>query len=199
MPDLEQCDQLRSKVKEAYSSVAVAPESKHPFPIGRALAEDLGYGADLLDSLPTVSVQAFAGVSNVALFAKLEPGASVLDLGCGAGMDAIIASRRVGPTGRVTGIDFSSSMLERARQAKQFEDLPQLEFRQADGERVPMGDETLDIALVNGIFNLNPGRKEIFAELARVVRRSGLVYAAELILAAPLSEQERTDESSWFS
>jgi len=62
-----------------------------------------------------------------------------------------------------------------------------------------MGDETVDIALVNGIFNLNPRRKEIFAELARVVRRGGSVYAAELILSAPLSEQERTDESSWFS
>ena len=190
---------LRDKVNEAYSGVAVHPEQKHPFPIGRKLAENLEYPSEVLDSVPQGSVEAFAGVSNVSLFAELPVGTAVLDLGCGAGMDSIIAARRVGPTGRVIGIDFSEAMLVRARAAKEQVNLPHLQFQQGDAERLPLADESIDVALVNGIFNLNPKRREIFSELARVLRPHGRAYVAELILAAPLSEGQRADDSNWFA
>jgi arsenite methyltransferase len=108
---------LRDKVRGAYSSAAERPKEKHAFPVGKQFAESLGYPADLLASLPSVACDAFAGVSNVSLFAELPVGATVLDLGCGSGTDALIAARRVGPTGRVIGVDFSTAMLSRARQA----------------------------------------------------------------------------------
>ena len=106
-PLLAKADLLRAKVNSAYSAAATQPEQKHPFPLGRELAENLGYPSEMLDEIPQPSLEAFAGVSNVSLFADLPAGATVLDLGCGAGMDSIIAARRVGPTGRVIGIDFS--------------------------------------------------------------------------------------------
>lgn len=196
---LEKADLLRAKVNDAYSAAATRPEQKHPFPIGRALAEDLGYPAELLDNLPQPSVDAFAGVSNVSLFADLAPGAAVLDLGCGAGMDSIVAARRVGPKGRVTGIDFSESMLARARAAQEVLNLPHLQFQCGDAEYLPLPGESIDVALVNGIFNLNPKRSEIFSELVRVLRPHGRAYVAELILTRPLPESDHTSESNWFA
>ncbi|MBI3625608.1 MAG: methyltransferase domain-containing protein, partial [Candidatus Rokubacteria bacterium] len=108
---------LRDAVRGAYSAAADRPDVKHPFPVGRAFAASLGYPSDLLASVPSGCVDAFAGVSNVAIFADTPQGARVLDLGCGAGLDSLIAARRVGVHGRVIGIDFSDEMLARARKA----------------------------------------------------------------------------------
>lgn len=198
-PLLANADLLRAKVNEAYSAAATRPEQKHPFPIGRELAENLEYPSELLDEMPQPSVEAFAGVSNVSLFADLPAGATVLDLGCGAGMDSIIAARRVGPTGRVIGIDFSEAMLARARAAKALVNLPHLQFQQGDAECLFLTDESVDVVLVNGIFNLNPKRKAIFSELARVLRPQGRAYVAELILTGPLPERDHASESNWFA
>jgi 2-polyprenyl-3-methyl-5-hydroxy-6-metoxy-1,4-benzoquinol methylase len=190
-------NELRDKVREAYSSAAVTPADKHPFPVGRAFAESLGYPAPLLDSLPLIAVEAFAGVSNVSLFATIAEGAKVLDLGCGAGLDSLIAARRAAPSGRVIGVDFSTPMLDRARQAAKEAAIQNVSFEQAEAERLPLDDACIDVALVNGIFNLNPARTAIFGELARVVRRDGVVYAAELILAGfPPANQSDAD---WFA
>lgn len=190
---------LREAVREAYSTAARQPEGKHPFPVGRAFAESVGYPGDLLDSLPPAAVEAFAGVSNVSLFAEIPAGAIVLDLGCGAGLDALVAARRTGPRGKVYGFDFSDSMLERARQAADVAGAGNVEIRRADAERLPLPDASIDVALVNGIFNLNPSRAAVFGELARVMRPSGSVFGAELILAEPLPEAERTCATNWFA
>jgi SAM-dependent methyltransferase len=95
--------ELRSAVHNAYSAAAERPTQKHAFPVGRLLAERLGYPVDLLDALPLAAVEAFAGVSNLAVSAALPVGARVLDLGCGAGLDSLILARRVGASGRVVG------------------------------------------------------------------------------------------------
>jgi len=191
-------DQLRDAVRGAYSAAADRPADHHPFPVGREFARSLGYPADLLDSLPAVCVDAFAGVSNVALLADLPFGATVLDLGCGAGLDSLIAARRVGPGGRVIGVDFSETMLARARRAAD-EAKSGIEFRLADAERLPLADASVDVALVNGIFNLNPRRDAIFRELARVVRVGGSAFVAELILIEPLAPDARACPDNWFA
>ena len=195
----ERADLLRARVNVAYSAAASSPEQKHPFPIGRKLAEDLGYPAEVLDNVPRLSVEAFAGVSTVSLFADLSVGATVLDLGCGAGLDSIVAARRVGPAGQVIGVDFSAAMLARARAAKELANLPHLDFQYGNAEHLPLPSEAIDVALVNGIFNLNPKRNEILSELVRVLRPRGRAYVAELILTNPLPEGDRTSESNWFA
>lgn len=195
----EKAQQLREGVRDAYSAAAENPQAKHPFPVGRSFAESLGYPLELLASLPAVAVDAFAGVSNVAIFADIPLGATVLDLGCGAGLDSLIAARRVGPKGYVIGMDFSETMLARAQQAATEVGADNMEFRRADAENIPLEADTIDVALVNGIFNLNPARDLIFAELARVVRPSGVVYAAEIILCEPLPPETQASETNWFA
>jgi arsenite methyltransferase len=190
--------QLRSAVHSAYSAAAERPTQKHAFPVGRLLAERLGYPADVLDTLPPVSVEAFAGVSNLAVSVPIPAEARVLDLGCGAGLDTLIVARRVGATGRVVGIDFSEAMLMRAREAAALYRV-NATFCQGDAERLPLEAASIDVALVNGIFNLNPAHAEIFRELARVVRASGHVYVAELVLQEAVSKPDHFTEAEWFA
>ncbi len=190
---------LREAVRGAYSGAAERPDLKHPFPVGRQFAESLDYPPDLLASAPSVSVEAFAGVSNVSVFAELPPKGRVLDLGCGAGLDSLIAARRVGPHGRVIAVDFSEAMLARARAAAARAGVGNITVCRADAEGLPIRDGVVDVALVNGIFNLNPARESIFRELARVVRVGGTVFAAEIILRQPLPPTTVFSEADWFA
>jgi arsenite methyltransferase len=190
---------LRDKVRKAYSAAAERPSDKHSFPVGRTFAESIGYPAALLESLPSASVEGFAGVSNVSLFAEIPQAVTVLDLGCGAGLDSLIAARRVGPSGKVIGLDFSNAMLERARQAAKEAIVPNIRFEQASAEYLPLAAASIDIALVNGIFNLNSARESIFRELGRVLRPGGVAYVAELILAHPLPAGVNQNEADWFA
>jgi ubiquinone/menaquinone biosynthesis C-methylase UbiE len=190
---------METAVREAYSAAAERPWDVHPFPVGRKFAESLGYRAEVLDSLPSIAVEAFAGVSNVSIFARLPAGSRVLDLGCGAGLASLIAARRVGVGGLVVGLDFSAPMLARARRSVRETDIGNIVFCLADAARLPLRDESVDVALVNGIFNLNPSRSSIFKELARTVRPGGAVFAAELVVREPLPPEVRASERSWFA
>lgn len=191
----DELDQRRTTlVRDAYSAAARDPGGEHPFAVGRELALGVGYPRQLLDRLPEAAVASFAGVAAVSLTASLRPGDCVLDLGCGAGLDSLVAAERVRPGGNVLGIDFSADMLARAASTG----AENVAWCQASAEALPLADGSVDAALVNGIFNLNPERSRIFAELARVVRPGGRVHAAELVLRGPLPEPERTD-ANWFA
>ena len=196
---MSKTQQLRDGVRKAYSAAAENPQAELPFPVGPRFAESLGYPEELLAGLPSTSVDAFSGVSNVAIFADLPAGITVLDLGCGAGLDSLIAARRVAPKGRVIGVDFSDAMLARARQSAAEAGVGNAEFHQENAEDLPFEDGLIDVALVNGMFNLNPARDAIFRELARVVRQGGSVYAAELILREPLAPEVQESEANWFA
>jgi len=190
---------IRDKVREAYSGAAENPQGKHAFPVGRVFAESLGYPRELLAGLPAVVAEAFTGVSNVSVRAAIPEGAAVLDVGCGAGLDALVAARRAGPTGRVIGVDFSRSMLSVARRAANETGPSRVLFCEAAAENLPLADASIDVTLVNGIFNLNPAREAIFRELARVLRPGGTLYAAELILSEPLPAETCPSEDNWFA
>ncbi len=184
---------LKESVREAYSLAAEGGEGL-PFPVGVQFAESVGYPAERLAAADRRTGEAFAGVSAVAVAAPVEAGQTVLDLGCGAGLDSAIAVEKAGAGGRVIGVDFSAAMLRRARQG-----VPEAVFVQADAERLPLRDASVDVALVNGIFNLNPNREALFQELRRVVRHSGRVFGAELVLAEALPEEARRGSANWFS
>ena len=190
---------LLEGVHRAYSAAAESPQDEHPFPLGRDFATSLGYPLDLLDDLPSVAVDVFTGVSNVSVFAEIPPGATVLDLGCGGGLDTLIAAQRTGVQGNVVGVDFGDAMLTRARQAVQESGIVNVVFHQGEAAAIPVGTGSIDVALANGIFNLNPDRTGIFRELARVLRPGGKVYVAELILREALAAFPKVSESSWFA
>jgi SAM-dependent methyltransferase len=165
---------LEQAVERAYSAAASDPSAAHPFPVGTGFASALGYPQDLLAAVPAASA-AFTGVSNVAAFAPVDPG------------------------GRVPGIDFSRPMLKRARAAARQAGTSNVHFVQASACRMPLPDAWASVAIVNGIFNLNPHRAAIFSELARVVRPGGQVCGAELILIAPSRSPQPAGESDWFA
>jgi len=190
---------LREGVQEAYSRAAEHPREDHPFPVGRNFAENVGYPANLLRRLPAVSVQVFAGVSNLSILAEIPQGTTVLDLGCGGGLDSIIAARRTGTQGQVFGVDFSPAMLKCAKQGLLEAGVNNVRVYSADAERLPIEDNSVDVALANGIFNLNPQRSRIFSELARVVKPGGSVYAAELILREAPAEEVQATATNWFA
>ncbi|HXN79209.1 MAG TPA: methyltransferase domain-containing protein, partial [Candidatus Dormibacteraeota bacterium] len=172
------------------------PFAKHPFRVGHEVAVRAGYPEEVLATIPAASVNAFAGVSCVPCFAEIPPGARVLDLGCGAGLDSLLVAARAGS---VLAIDFSRTMLAVARTSAETMGLANVEFREGDAESIPAATGSIDIALVNGIFNLNPARAAIFEEMARVTRRGGLLFAAELVLKRPLPPEVTPSESDWFA
>src|SRR3989442_6518772 len=145
---------LCEAVRSAYSSAARQPGGAHPFPVGRELAASLGYPPEFLDSIPSVAVEAFAGVSNVAVVAEIPAGARVLDLGCGAGLDALIAAGRVGARGRVLGVDFSEAMLARAHAAVAEAGARNPHVCRAAAGRVPVSGGSVHVPLVHRIFKL---------------------------------------------
>lgn len=189
---------LREGVRKAYSAAALDPEAKHPFPVGAAFAASLGYPEELLREAPADSVASFAGVANVSCFAPLFPGARVLDLGCGSGLDSYAAARRIGSDGVAAAVDFSLEMLRRARVAADIQ-RGRIVFLQSSADQLPLPDASIDVALVNGIFNLNPDREPVFRELARVLRPGGTLAGAELTLKEPMPLPENPSPESWFS
>ncbi|HLB48148.1 MAG TPA: methyltransferase domain-containing protein [Anaerolineales bacterium] len=173
---------LRAAVAEQYGRVATQPEGQHPFPVGRAFAERLGYPPDVLDSLPRSAVDAFAGISCPLSCANLQPGETVLDLGCGAGMDTILMARQVGTAGWVYGLDLSAEMLECARANIAIAGLDNVTFYHAPAENVPLEDGSVDVVIVNGIFNLCPVKEMVADEACRVLRSSGRLLVSEIVL-----------------
>jgi arsenite methyltransferase len=186
----------RERVRRAYGEIARAPHGRHPFSVGRRLAERAGYPEAQLSAVPAGSVEAFAGVSCLPCFVSIPARAAVLDLGCGAGLDALLMAPQAAS---VLGVDFSREMLTRARGSAEAMGLSNLEFRLGDAEAIPAATGSIDVALVNGIFNLNPARELIFSELSRVVRPGGQLFVAELILKGPPPAGGKPGDHDWFA
>jgi len=193
-------EELRAGVEDVYSAAARKPAGKYSFPVGREFAESIGYPVDTLDAIPAAAWEAFVGVSNVSVFADITLGETILDLGCGAGLDSIIARQRTGGSGKVIGIDFSKDMLKRAKQAVEEIGIDgQVEFHCASAEELPLQDSSIDTILVNGIFNLNPKRNQIFTELSRVLKGGGKVYAAEMVFTEHIEIEKISKLDDWFA
>jgi arsenite methyltransferase len=189
---------LREGVCRAYSAAADDPAAGHRFPVGRDFAESLGYDGELLDILPAEAADSFAGVSNVSVFADIPAGASVLDVGCGGGLDSLVAARKAGPAGSVQGVDFSEAMIAKAKQSASAAGLT-IGFHLSAAEDLPVEGGSIDVVLANGIFNLNPRRREIFREMRRVLKPGGTVYAAELVFKQPQKKKPVRNLDDWFN
>ena len=198
LPDGMTVDEIREAVRRRYGAVGASPHAGFTFPVGRAFAEAVGYPADLLNALPADAAAAFAGVAYPTPHAGLRPGETVVDLGCGAGLDSLCAARLVGPSGCVIGIDFAPAMVTRARRAIAAADAPNVEVRISDGVSLPVENGGADVVIVNGIFNLNPEKNLLPAEVYRALRPGGRLVAAEIVLTAPLPEGEGRTLDDWF-
>ena len=189
---------LQQEIRQTYASVARDPGGNFHFHRGPEYAARLlGYDLAELRSLPPVSAAPFAGVGNPFLMASLPPGAVVVDIGSGAGMDCLLAGRRVGPDGTVVGIDMTDEMLERARAGADEAGLDHVRFEKADINHLPLDPESVDVVISNGVFNLTPDKKALFTELYRVVKPGGRLQFADITVGVTLSENARNDIDLW--
>lgn len=187
---------LKSEIKKTYASVSTDPEKDFVFPTGRPWAEDLGYPAELAH-VPETAVRSFAGVANPFVLGRLEAGARVLDLGSGAGTDSLVAAQMVGPEGTVTGIDMTPEMLATAREAVVEMGVTNVEFVEAEAERLPFAAGSFDIAISNGVIDLIPDKDAVFSELFRVLAPGGRIQIADVTIQRPVSEEGKRNIDLW--
>jgi len=191
-------ERLKAEVRATYAQVAQNPEGDFHFHRGpKYAAEFLGYDLAELRALPATATAPFAGVGNPFLMEQLPDGATVIDLGSGAGMDCLLAGRRVGSAGRVIGIDMTDAMLDRARRGAAEARLAQVRFEKADITALPVQPESVDIVISNGVINLLPDKTGVFSELYRVVRPGGRLQFADIVIETELSEDARNNIDLW--
>jgi len=189
---------LRAEVSKIYGRVAVDPGADFHFHRGPEYAASmLGYDEALLCDLPDRSTASFAGVANPLAIADVAPGQIVLDIGCGAGMDLLLAARRVGPTGEAIGVDMTPEMLESVkRSAEELGDL-NVSLKRGDAEELPLEDRSVDVVISNGVLNLTTDKHRAFSEIERVLRPGGRLLLGDIAVADELSLDIRNDIDLW--
>jgi arsenite methyltransferase len=190
-------DVLREEIRKTYTDVSTDQDAEFIFPTGRAWAEELGYPQPELGRIPDDSVESFAGVANHWTLARIEPGAVVLDLGCGAGTDLLIAAQMTGPQGRAIGVDMTAGMLERARASAVALGLDNVELRTGLIEALPLEDECVDVVISNGVIDLVPDKEIVFDEIDRVLRPGGRLQLADVVIHHEVSEDARKRIDLW--
>lgn len=181
-----------------YARVAADPEGEFHFHRGPAYAvERLGYDAAELAALPASVTASFAGIGNPHLIHPLGMGVTVLDMGCGAGTDLLLAAIHVGPGGRAIGVDMTPSMVAAARAGAAAMGLAHVDVQSGDATALPADDASVDVLISNGVFNLVPDKRAAVAEMFRVVRPGGRLQLADIVLEGSLDEAARHDVDLW--
>lgn len=188
---------LRCEIKREYAEVAAHPDKGFHFHTGRPLAKLLGYEEELLAGLPEQSIASLAGTGNPFALGPLREGERVVDLGCGAGMDALIAARMVGANGRVLGIDMTAEMLQKAEAGAREMALGNIEFQQAYIENVPVPDGWADVIISNGVINLAPDKGLVFEEMNRILNPGGRVQIGDIIVQKAVPESAKRNIDLW--
>jgi SAM-dependent methyltransferase len=191
-------EEIQQAVAEKYSQVALTPRASFNFPVGRRFAESVGYSREMLDGLPASMWESFTGAGNPQPHVELRVGETVLDLGCGAGLDLYLYAKAVGDGGKVYGLDISSAMIEKARKNLESVRVHDVELLSAHAEAIPLPDGSVDVVTANGIYNLSPDKDAVMKEVYRVLKPGGRTVFAEIVLKAPLPKEIRKDLPDWF-
>ena len=185
--------EIKEYVRQRYGAIATKDAS--------ACCGPAGPPAGLIEvalpssSAPTVSTP--LGCGNPTAIASLRAGEVVLDLGSGPGLDCLLAARRVGPTGRVIGVDMTPEMLELAREGARRAGATNVEFRQGDIEALPVDDASVDVIISNCVINLAPDKEAVLREAFRALRPGGRLCVSDIVALEPLGDELRDDLAQW--
>jgi arsenite methyltransferase len=188
---------LREEIRKTYTQVSTDQDKDQIFPTGRAWAQELGYPEPELSLVPDRSVESFAGVANHWTLGRIDPGEVVVDLGCGAGTDLLIAAQMTGPSGRVMGADTTPAMLELARASAAETGHANVELHEALIESLPIDDASVDVVISNGVIDLIPDKEAVFDEIDRVLRPGGRLQIADVVIHHDVSEDARKRIDLW--
>jgi arsenite methyltransferase len=189
--------QLRDEVRSKYREVALKPDATYHFHTGRPLAKRLGYDDAVVAQMPDVAVESFAGVANPFSSRRLGVGEKVVDVGSGGGFDCFVAANQVGPNGRVVGVDMTAEMLAKSRRSASLMNLGHVEFREGIAESLPVQDGWADVVISNGVINLCADKRQVFAEIRRVLRPGGRLQFADIANGKPVPEAAIRNVDLW--
>jgi len=188
---------LRQAIQEEYTEVASHPEKGFHFHTGRPLARVLEYQDEWLEGIPESAIESFAGTGNPFSLGELRPGDRVVDVGCGAGIDSLVAAKKVGPKGRVIGVDMTRSMLEKARQAADEMGLENVQFREGYAEELPVEAGWPDVVISNGMLNLMPDKAAALEEMSRVLKPGGRLQIGDILVQKAVPESAKRKIDLW--
>ncbi len=188
---------IEESIRGKYVKVAVSPEGLFRYPTGRAGLEALHYDPQIIQDLPESVAAAYCGVGNPFTVGLIRPGEAVLDIGCGAGVDSLIATRMVGPRGLVRGIDLVPEMLDRAKKNAGLVGAENVEFAEGSAEELPFPDASFDVVISNGVFNLVVDKVKALEEVMRVLKPGGRFMLADQVLAGELPKETKARVENW--
>ncbi len=189
---------LRNEIQSIYARVAAAPDGEFHFHRGAAYAETfLRYERQTLARIPLLATESFAGVGNPLRIEPIPEGSTVVDIGCGAGMDLLLAAIIVGPRGRAIGVDMTDSMLHKAEAAAAEAGVSNVELRRGDALELPVASASVDVVISNGVLNLTPDKRRTYSEVLRVLRPGGRFLYADIVVASELPDSIRRDIDLW--
>jgi SAM-dependent methyltransferase len=188
---------LRQAISKEYEDVANNPDRGFHFHTGRPLTKILGYKEEWLEGIAESAIESFAGTGNPFSIGEIRPGERVIDIGCGAGIDSLIAAKKVGADGRVIGIDMTKAMLDKARQAGEEAGLSEVEFRYGHAENLPVRDGWADVVISNGVINLTPDKEVTFREIVRVLKPDGRIQIGDILVQKQVPDSAKRKIGLW--
>lgn len=190
---------LQNAIQESYGKLARDPNEKFHLIKGRSLVARVGYAFEYLNRIPSQSIDAFAGVGNPFSIRPLTSGLTILDLGSGAGLDSCLAAIKVGPTGRVYGVDMTREMIETARESARKLRLGNLSYIRGYAEKLPLPSSSVDVVISNGAINLCPDKNKVYAEIFRVLKPSGRIQIADVVVDTEISPHTKEFIHLWVN